>query len=357
MPYPLAKTLRQAVDSSLTALATHPIYDLPHIPHCEEILHPALGLLQRGKRLRPLAAGAGWLCVSPLEEPPEELIALGCALELYQASALVHDDIIDNAATRRGIATIHEHLAATHRNHNWEGNPLHYGYSGALLAGDLLLSLADAFIADIAHTTHSHLLTARWAAMTSEVALGQYLDIRNENAPLDPAQAREEILAVLTYKSARYSAVHPTVLGMLAAGGKADHIRDIEAITHPWGLAFQLRDDDLGIFGDPTHTGKPSGDDLREGKRTLLLALTFEKASAAENAFIHSHIGTPDMTETDIAEICAIIEKSGARAEHERLIDSYSLRGYQALARATWINSSGREALDTLGEWFIHRHA
>ena len=183
----------------------------------------------------------------------------------------------------------------------------------------------------------------RFADMHAEVALGQYLDITAEQIPLDPertdALSVSDSLEVALHKSAHYSVVHPALLGAICAAPSFDRVAGLldvlETILTPWGLAFQLRDDDLGVFGDPAVTGKPAGDDLREGKRTALLALTWEASSPAERRALTDVLGVADASAEQIAAATDIVERNG-RAAHEAEIARLVADGDAALEASTF---------------------
>ncbi len=323
-----------------------------------------------GKRMRGYLAVVGWTLATgtpPPAAPPgprddDPLDALAAALELYQASALVHDDVIDHADTRRGRPTTHVALAAYHRARGWAGSPDGFGTAGAILAGDVLLSAADHALARAcAHLppASAAAVMERFTAMHAEVAVGQYLDVRAEQAPLDPAEASSAsasaALEVARLKSARYSVVHPAALGALAGGGGAALVRAVEEVLEPWGLAFQLRDDDLGVFGDPAVTGKPAGDDLREGKRTVLLALAWERATPGERGLLAGGLGRRDLGGPAVADLAAVVGRRG-RAAHEAAIADFVRQGERALD-AAGLEPAQRELLSGLGELLTVRTA
>ena len=272
--------LRAAVDAATEAAIGAMTRDLAPTQRGAPLTSLARSCSEGGKRFRGILAHVGH-CLArggPLDEAP--VAPLSAALELYPASAPAHDDIIDHARTRRGRPTPHVSLAALHRDRAWRGDPDRFGEAGAILVGDLLFSWAEAAMADQAGRLaprDAARLWARYSRMHAEVALGQFLDVAAEQAPLDPgdpgAMDTEAAMEVVVRKSARYSIVHPAALGAICGGADDALIAAIESILTPWGMAFQLRDDHLGVFGDPELTGKPSGDDIREGKRTVLLAL------------------------------------------------------------------------------------
>jgi geranylgeranyl diphosphate synthase, type I len=236
-------------------------------------------VLGGGKRLRPAFAYWGWRAVAT-EDPGPGVLLLFAALELLHACALVHDDVIDRSATRRGRPTAHVEFAALHRGRKWRGSPEDFGISAAILLGDLALAWADdiVFGADLSADAQRRVQRV-WADIRTEVLAGQYLDIVAE------ASAAESIASAMNvdlFKTACYTVSRPLQLGVAAAADRPDVQAAFGQFGTDLGVAFQLRDDVLGVFGDPAVTGKPSGDDLRSGKRTVLLAEAVELADKSD---------------------------------------------------------------------------
>ena len=251
-------------------------------------------VLRGGKRLRPAFAYWGWRAVADRRRGVDpSVLRLFAALELLHACALVHDDVIDDSATRRGLPTVHRLFAQTHRDRRWRGSADQFGMSAAILLGDLALVWADDIVATADLPADAHRRVQRvWADIRTEVLGGQYLDIVAESSG---ATTVASAMTVNTYKTASYTVTRPLQLGVAAAADRPD----VQAIFHEvgtdLGVAFQLRDDVLGVFGDPAVTGKPSGDDLRSGKRTVLLAEAVELADKSDPAaaeLLRSSIGT-----------------------------------------------------------------
>lgn len=305
----------------LDALRDRPAYlDAAGADLLDDFVAPALALCAHGKRTRALIMAAGFQAIDPDAALP---VHAGAALELYQASALVHDDIIDDADTRRGLPATHHGFADQHVNRGLMNSATDFGAKAALLLGDYLLSLAVAeFEAAEAVDRAAHASARRiFADMTAETAFGQFLDMRAEFTELtsDVDAAISSALLVLRHKSARYSIEVPLMIGGALAGADTQQIDALSRIGRPLGEAFQLRDDELGIFGDPQTTGKPAGGDITEGKRTVLLALTRSMASATDTAFIDDVVGT-QLSDSDVARIRDIMVTSGAHARHEAMI-------------------------------------
>lgn len=257
-------------------------------PDLDVIDAAARGLLSGGKRFRALFCYWGWQAVAArgddfdlaadASSDLEGVVAVAAALEIFHAAALVHDDIMDNSDLRRGEPSLHRRFETLHRDRGWTGSSTGYGSAAALLLGDLLLGWSDGLFErglaaadrDAAAATR-----AEFDRMRTEVMLGQYLDMLEEHSWRGRPEA--ELLArahrVIVYKSAKYSVEAPLAVGASLAGGSLAQVAALREFGLPLGVAFQLRDDLLGVFGDPAVTGKPAGDDLREGKRTVLVNL------------------------------------------------------------------------------------
>jgi geranylgeranyl diphosphate synthase type I len=301
--------------------------------------------LTGGKRLRAAFCWWGYQAIGPSQD--DHALLHACAsLEFLHASALVHDDYMDSSATRRGYPATHRAFAQRHRERGWSGDPEMYGASAAILLGDLLLSWADEVLRTCGLPADAVLAGLRFFDVTrTEVVAGQFLDVSAQ------ARASRDIdlaMTVLRYKSAKYSIERPLHVGAALAGASRGQIDALSAFGIPLGEAFQLRDDLLGIFGDPTVTGKPAGDDLREGKRTVLTAIALQNLDATASQYLDQALGT-DLNPDQIRELCDLIESSGARARVEDLIDTLTAEALTALAQAP-ITDQAREVLRELAQ-------
>jgi geranylgeranyl diphosphate synthase, type I len=300
-------------------------------------------LLAVGKRLRPAFCYWGFRGGGGPDGP--EIITAAAALELLHASALVHDDVMDGSDTRRGQPALHRRFAAEHAGAGWSGPADSFGVGAAILMGDLLLSWTDemfqasGFPPGATRRGHRVLSTMR-----TEVMAGQYLDLLEQ---VSGAGTVESALRVANCKSAKYTVERPLHLGAALAGAPDDVVRAYSRYGLPIGLAFQLRDDVLGVFGDPAQTGKPAGDDLREGKRTVLVALAFAKASAAQAAALGRRLGDRGLGQAGVSQAREIIASTGALAECEEMIDRYLSGALTALADAP-VTAEAKEALAEL---------
>ena len=306
----------------------------------EMLFRQAQSATSGGKRLRARFCIAGWQAVggSDILTDPDthRLIGLAAALELFHAAALVHDDVIDNSATRRGQAAAHHALASAHREALWAGDPDAFGISAAILLGDLLVAWSDdLFEQTLTDVPGPDAVRQEYARMRSEVTIGQFLDIAEESAFRVAAEHThvERALRVATLKSARYSVQRPLAIGAALAGASSTQQDALAEYGLPIGIAFQLRDDLLGVFGLASETGKPSGDDLREGKRTVLIAYTREALSASARHLFDELVGDPTLDATQIASLQRTIADSGAVQRVEDLISRYAKQAELALTR------------------------
>ncbi|MFD6178958.1 MULTISPECIES: polyprenyl synthetase family protein [unclassified Isoptericola] len=319
-------------------------------------------LLRGGKRLR--AAFCYWSFRAhggPSEGPGRDaVVRAGAALELFQAAALLHDDVMDASDTRRGEPTAHRAFEARHSGAGWAGSAERFGTSAAILLGDLCLVACQREMAAAVETLPDRAGDARalFDAMQTEVVVGQYLDVLVQAEPwgLDPAADEERARTVLRAKSARYSVERPLVLGAVLAGAAPARLDAVSAAGLPLGEAFQLRDDVLGVFGDPSVTGKPAGDDLREGKRTVLVARTMTAASPADRDLVVARLGDPDLDGATVERLRGVIAGSGALDGVETLIGALADGALAGLAAAD-LAEPGRTVLLDLARAAVDRAA
>ncbi len=321
-------------------------------PDAAALVDEARASVSGGKRFRAAFCYWGFRAVSP-DVPDEKALLRACAaLELLHASALVHDDFMDASATRRGRPATHVSFDTAHREAGWTGSPSQYGAAAAILLGDLLLSWADELLRRCGFP-----LERVGAALDvfdlcrSEVIAGQFLDVSVQ------ARGRADVdtaMTVLRYKSAKYSIERPLHVGAALAGGDDVVLEQLSAFGLPLGEAFQLRDDQLGVFGDPATTGKPAGDDLVEGKRTVLVALALDGAPAADGAHLDGALGSALDTD-EVERLRRIIVESGAHGQVEAVIDELTRLALAALDKAP-VSEPARTALRDLAAAATDRH-
>jgi geranylgeranyl diphosphate synthase type I len=286
-----------------------------------------------GKRLRPEFLWCGWRAAGGAADA-EPVLAVGAALELLQACALIHDDVIDRSERRRGRPATHRAVAKQHADAGLSGDSEHFGVSAAVLLGDLALAWAD----DL-YTTGAAELGAvgrslpAWRAMRTEVLCGQLLDlVATAAVTTDPASQAADAMRVNRFKTASYTVERPLHLGAELAGASAETVAALRCYGADVGVAFQLRDDLLGVFGDPAVTGKPAGDDLAEGKRTALLATA--RAALADRPDLLGELDAGvGNSSADTDRLAGLITVSGAASGVEARIADLVRTGLAALDR------------------------
>jgi geranylgeranyl diphosphate synthase type I len=288
-------------------------------PELDAFADAAGSFVAGGKRLRPLFCRAGWVVAGGDADDPR-IVGPAAALEWLQGSALVHDDLMDGSDTRRGNPSVHRAFEGRHREESRHGDAVAFGRSAAVLLGDLMLSwcdemfrapLPDAF-PDASWRERLDVALGFLDLCKTEVVAGQLLDVAGQTrAALSVAEA----MTVVRYKAAKYTVERPLHMGAALAGADAGLIAGLSAVALPLGEAFQLRDDVLGVFGDPAVTGKPAGDDLREGKRTVLVARTAELTDDSGRQLLRDALGTDE----GVDPVRDLIRSSGAleAVEHD----------------------------------------
>ena len=328
-------------------------------------------LLGGGKRFRALFCYWAWraaiaqssLTDEQLAESEIGLVGIASALEMFHAAALVHDDLLDQSDTRRGAPAVHKRFEAMHEAQKWAGSAERFGTAGSVLVGDLMLGWSSEIFGNaLLHSVNKEIEAAcrdEFSLMRVEVMAGQYLDVLEENAA--PIRSIEEAVGraekVILYKTAKYSIEAPLRIGASFAGASEELLHSMTNFGIPLGTAFQLRDDVLGVFGDPEVTGKPAGDDLREGKRTVLVALTklaLNESSAAKSAEFEKLLTSKTTAEHDIAKMQNMISESGALEKTERMIEELADRSLDSLTQAD-LADDGRAALTELALKVINR--
>ncbi len=300
-------------------------------------------MLRGGKRFRARFCYWGWRSVAGTHDEPaanatdHPAFVLATALEVFHAGALVHDDIMDRSDTRRGEASAHRHFENHHREQGFGKDPAHYGESTALLVGDLMLAWSSELVTQALSGVRTPKIIAdtrrEFHTMWNEVTLGQYLDIHEESAwtTVSDDERFHRAMRVVTFKSAKYSMEAPLLLGASLADASAVELSQLAHFGLPLGIAFQLRDDLLGVFGDPEHTGKPSGDDLREGKRTVLIALAESQMSPGVRGVFNEMLGDPEVSDDQIAVMQQTLRDTGAVDRLEHIIGDAAQKARTAL--------------------------
>ena len=327
-----ADGFRAGVQEALDAFLTRQVEVLaPLGPDAGRLVDQARVTVSGGKRFRAAFCYWGHRAVAPATDDEGSLVRACAALELLHASALVHDDFMDASDTRRGRPATHRALEVEHREKGWRGDPEQYGAAAAILLGDLLLAWSDELLRRSGFPLDRVAPALEvFDLCRTEVIAGQFLDVSVQ------ARGRADVetaMTVLRYKSAKYSIERPLHIGAALAGAGPERLAELTGFGLPLGEAFQLRDDLLGVFGDPEVTGKPAGDDLVEGKRTVLVALALDSASPGDAAVLDGALGRP-LTDDQVDELRGIIDSSGAREQVESAITALTDAAVAALERA-----------------------
>lgn len=318
---PVGKLLTDFLDEQVAALARLD-------PALERVGRELAGLVGAGgKRLRPAFVYWGYRASGAAHEP--EVLRAAGAVELLHTFALVHDDVMDRSPERRGRPALHEALAALHREEGLAGDDRWFGIGGAILGGDLVFVWADRLF-DATDLPAEAVDGARrvFSQLRVEVMAGQYLDLRLAG---DRTAGEEQARRVALLKSGRYTVTRPLQLGAALAGGGAELGEALASYGDAVGVAFQLRDDVLGLFGDPVATGKGAIEDLREGKRTVLMVRALARAGAAERVELEAHLGDPDLDEAGAARVREIVADTGALSSVEELLAEHRVTALRAL--------------------------
>lgn len=355
--HPLGSALLGAISSELTRFLDSQQEAMSAVV-TSEMLDLARTFTGGGKRLRPAFCYWGHVAASGHPADPAGLLRAAASLDLLHVSALVHDDIIDASDTRRGVPAAHHQFASHHEAMNGRGGDAAFGTAAAILLGDLLLMWSVELFEE-SRLAPERMDRARslLATMRTEVVCGQYLDVGASFGvtPSDSFAAELDVAnRILEYKTARYSVLRPLQLGAALGGGSAVLEAALAEAGSLVGRAFQMRDDVLGVFGNPSVTGKPAGDDLREGKRTVLVLTALERAEGTQRETLEVLLGNLAITTDQLRDGRAIIEATGALEEAERLIADDTARAVQLL-RDTDMAHEGRTALVRLAELSAQR--
>ncbi len=367
---PLSQVFRDAISAEVRAFLAGQAGVLDSMgPELGPVQLMANQLMCGGKRVRPAFCVWGYIAARGMPDASARatLLIAAASLDVLHGSALVHDDVMDSSDLRRGRPAAHRQFEALHANAGWLGDSASFGKAGAIVLGDLLIMWSAQMLhsAGLDQTALERALPIV-EAMRTEVTCGQYLDIVAQAHPLrqtapatDSARSGIELALddanrVVEYKAARYTVQRPCQIGAALGGGDDQLYYALGAYGSPLGRAFQFRDDLLGVFGDTQLTGKPSGDDLREGKRTVLVAHAYAHASEAGQKLLLQRLGDPALDADGVEQLQQVIIESGAREAVEVMIDDGHERALKALEDAD-ITDEGRIGLTALAEAAVRR--
>lgn len=294
-------------------------------PDAQDIGQALLDFTRGGKMIRPVLLWWGFQLAAG-DDRSRGNRAGGVAeaagsLELLHAAALIHDDVIDHSDTRRGKPALHRQFESSHTERRYQGGGESFGVAAAIVIGDICLALSEELF-EKSQTVLGITPLARdlRATLRRDVMVGQYLDVLAEVVPLEDERIGERAWEVLSFKSAKYSVEQPLLLGAALGGADETQLAEISRFGLPLGQAFQLRDDVLGIFGDPAATGKPAGDDIREGKRTVLIAESMKNLSPEQIQIMADRLGDPNLTDAEVGECVSMLTESGGLDAVETII-------------------------------------
>lgn len=361
---PVSPSFLDAVSRSITSFLEVQADRLTDIsPDLAPVADRARLFTRGGKRLRPAFCAWGYAAVSGDSDLPDPVVRVASSLDLLHVSALMHDDVMDDSDSRRGVPSAHIQFASDHRANAGRGDADAFGRAGAILLGDLLLVWSEEMF-DTSGASPDALTRARpyLHRVRHEVNAGQVLDVMAQaqdpyllsRSPEGVAGMVSRIERVVTFKSAAYTVRRPLNIGAALAGASDAQQDALTAFGQPLGRAFQYRDDILGVFGDEDLTGKESGEDLREGKLTLLIAQTFANSTPDAARRLSELFGHPDLDAEGVAAVRQIITESGAVDEVERAIESELAAALGALDRAD-LTEPGRRGLTNLAEIAVRR--
>jgi geranylgeranyl diphosphate synthase, type I len=323
---PLSSDFRARVGSEISTYLDGRATVLAELgPETAEVIGLARAFTTGGKRVRPAFCCWGYLAATGGTTVPASVLQAAASLDVLHVAALVHDDVMDGSDTRRGLPAAHVQLERWHAAESRRGSTQAFGRAGAILLGDLLLLWsAEMFTSCGAERLDRAAPLA--ALVREEVNAGQFLDVTAQTrSPLsarsDPTSVIDQIQRVVEYKTARYTVIRPLQIGAALGGGSPELLDGLARFGSPLGRAFQYRDDVLGVFGDEAVTGKPAGDDLREGKLTVLIAKTMMLATSAQATELDALLGRP-LSAEEVARAQGIITDSGALAAAEAEIEA-----------------------------------
>src|SRR6478609_1989272 len=315
----LRRRVQQAIDGQIAG-ATQSLAAIGE--ETAPLVAAVSGLLTGGKGLRAGFLYWGYRAAGGADS--DALVRLAASMEFFQGAALLHDDVMDRSDTRRGMPSAHRAVASLHRARGWAGDADRFGEGTAILAGDLCLTWCDELYATCGLPA-DELARGRqlFDSMRTQLMGGQFLDLLESARGWDGLDLDARVASarkVIRFKSAKYTIEHPLLIGALVGGAPDEALGALSDYGLALGEAFQLRDDLLGVFGDPEATGKPAGDDLREGKRTVLVAHALDAASEPDRHLVETLLGRDDLDLAGVESIRSVLVGTGAVDRVEALI-------------------------------------
>lgn len=305
-----------------------------------------------GKNIRGSLVKLGYECFNGEDE--RAILEASLMVEICHAFLLMHDDIMDQDALRRGRPTIHVQYERLHKQKHKKGNSGHYGTCMAIDLGDIGLILSNLILADSKFTPEiKEKVLRRFQQVLLETAFGQAIDVSYENLE---TVTEEDVMRVHHYKTANYTITGPLQYGALFAGASEKEVEKIEKYGLPLGIAFQLRDDELGLFSNEEKLGKPTGSDIRENKNTLLHIKAMELANFQDKKFLQHAYGNQNLTKAEIKKVQEITIKTGALKYSQQLARKLVEKGKKHVSQIT-DNPEFQDTLYKAADYMIERES
>lgn len=343
--------VRARVDAAINSFLDQRASQLSEISdQLEPVISSLRSFMASGKRIRPVFCWWAWRGCGG--DSQDSALRAAASLEFIQACALIHDDMMDRSDTRRGQPALHRRFEQLHTASSWFGGADAFGEAAAILIGDLALTWADeAYYSSGFDELAIQRGKPVYDNMRTEVIAGQYLDVLQQATR---SHDREDILRVAQFKTAKYTIERPLHLGAAWADAPAETVAALSDFGLPLGVAFQVRDDIMGVFGDPEQTGKPAGDDVREGKYTFLIDYAYAASDTPTREVLDHALGNPNLTQADVDRVRQAILDTGAVATAEQFIDSKLETALAALQRAD-LEPKAAHVLGELAQAAAHR--
>ncbi|MFH1564668.1 MAG: polyprenyl synthetase family protein [bacterium] len=325
----------------------------PIAPALSEFVETVHHLCQKGKRLRAAYVYFGYLASGGNDK--KKILDLCSSIELIHSYFLIHDDIMDQDVVRRGMITMHAKYEKIHKTRYKKGSSTHFGESVAIIGGDM----ASAFGYDIlANSNFSEKIKIRilnkMNSLVIDTMAGQFLDIKLE---VSSKVNKRDIMSVLKYKTAKYTIEGPLHIGAIAADKNVQkNLNIFSDYAIPLGIAFQIRDDILGIFGSEEKLGKPVGSDIRENKHTILIHTAFERANSAQKKVLKNCLGNDNLTKKQIEDFRQVIVDTGSLDYATKEVDKLLLESLGVIKKANF-KKEGKDFLIGIGEYLVRRES
>ena len=303
--------------------------------------------MRGGKRIRAAMVYYGYRCIEDRHNP--EILKASMCIELIQSYLLIHDDIIDQDSLRRNGPTLHKSYEAIARK--YKADPKHFGISLGILAGDICAAFANEILAKTRLPEKNRLRAMEFMNHTiHNVIYGELLDILSSYRPV----TEKSLLQIHRLKTASYTFEGPLHIGAMLAGADEKQLKALSNYANPLGLAFQLQDDMLGLFGDQEKLGKPLGSDLKEGKKTLLIINALENADKSDKSTINKALGNKKLTKKQIQSVQNVMIKTGSLVHCKKLSQDLIHGAKPALNQAK-LNSKGKNFLLGIADYMAER--